>query len=35
MKGYGASAPSPTIYEKMGITVDHVVAEAKRLLGKE
>ena len=35
MKGYGASAPSPTIYEKMGITAAHVVAEAKRLLEKK
>jgi len=34
MSGFGASAPEKTIYEKMGITADHVVAEAKRLLGK-
>jgi transketolase len=34
MKGFGASAPEKTVYEKMGITSANVIAEAKRLLGK-
>ncbi|MEM7136653.1 MAG: transketolase [Myxococcota bacterium] len=29
---FGASAPYKTLYEKYGITVEHVVAEAQRLL---
>ena len=31
---FGASAPGPTIYEHLGITVDHIVKTAKSLLGK-
>ena len=31
---FGASAPGPIVLEKLGISVDHIVAEAKRLLGK-
>jgi transketolase len=34
MRGYGASAPAPVIYEKMGITSARVAAEARRVLGK-
>jgi transketolase len=34
MKSFGASAPEKTIFEKMDITTAHVVAEAKRVLGK-
>ena len=33
MKGFGASAPAETLYEKFGISVEGTVAEAKRLLG--
>ncbi len=29
---FGASAPYKTVYEKLGITAEHVVAEAQRLL---
>ncbi|HJQ11246.1 MAG TPA: transketolase [Gemmatimonadaceae bacterium] len=32
---FGASAPGPTIYEHLGITVDHIVQTAKQLLGKK
>ena len=32
MHGFGASAPAGTVYEKMGITVDAVVAAAKKSL---
>jgi transketolase len=31
MNGFGASGPAPKVYEKFGITVDAVVAAAKRL----
>jgi transketolase len=34
MSHFGASAPEKVIYEKMGITKDRVVAEAKRVVGK-
>ncbi|MDP3912066.1 MAG: transketolase [Gemmatimonadales bacterium] len=30
---FGASAPYQRIYQEFGLTVDHIVAEAKRLLG--
>ncbi|MCA9236773.1 MAG: transketolase [Planctomycetales bacterium] len=33
MSGFGASAPAGTVFEKMGITVDAVVAAAKHSLG--
>ncbi len=29
---FGASAPAPTLFEQFGFTVDHVVAEARRLV---
>ncbi|MFW2389345.1 MAG: transketolase [Polyangiales bacterium] len=32
MDQFGASAPSPVLYEKFGITAERVVAEAQRLL---
>jgi transketolase len=35
MHGYGGSAPAQTVFQKMGITADHVVAEAERVLGKK
>jgi transketolase len=35
MHSFGASAPAPIVFEKMGITAEHVVAEAKRVLGKK
>ncbi|HET9634928.1 MAG TPA: transketolase [Gemmatimonadaceae bacterium] len=34
LERFGASAPGPTIYEHLGITVDHIVKTAKGLLGK-
>ena len=34
MAGYGASAPEKIVYQQMGITVERVVAEAKRQLGR-
>ncbi len=34
LERYGASAPAPVIFEKLGFTVDNVVARAMRLLGK-
>ena len=34
MTGYGASAPYQRLYEEFGITVDHVVAEAKAALAQ-
>jgi transketolase len=34
MSHFGASAPEKVIYEKMGITKERVVAEAKRVLGR-
>ena len=35
LERFGASAPGPTIYEHLGITVDHIVRTAKQLLGKQ
>lgn len=32
---FGASAPGPTIYEHLGITVNHMVETAKTLVGKK
>jgi transketolase len=32
MEGFGASAPASVLYEKFGITVDHVAQAARRLL---
>ena len=32
MSHFGASAPSETLYEKFGITADHVAQEARRLI---
>jgi transketolase len=32
---FGASAPAATLYEKFGITSEHVVVEAHRLLGQK
>jgi transketolase len=34
MKSYGASAPGGTLFKHFGITADHIVAEAKQLLGR-
>jgi transketolase len=35
LERFGASAPAPTIYEHLGITVDHIVKTAKQLLGRK
>jgi len=35
LQRFGASAPAPTIYQHLGITVDHMVETAKRLVGKK
>jgi transketolase len=35
LERFGASAPGPTIYEHLGITVDHTVQAAKALVGKK
>ncbi len=35
LERFGASAPAPTIYEHLGITVDHMVQTAKTLVGKK
>ena len=35
LERFGASAPAPTIYEHLGITVDHMVTTAKALVGKK
>jgi transketolase len=35
LERFGASAPAATIYEHLGITVDHVVQTAKQLVGKK
>jgi len=35
LERFGASAPAATIYEHLGITVDHMVQTAKQLLGKK
>jgi transketolase len=32
---FGASAPASTLYQKFGITSEHIVVEAQRLLGKK
>jgi transketolase len=34
MHGFGKSAPFKEVYQDQGITVEHIVAEAKRLVGK-
>jgi len=35
LERFGASAPAPTIYQHLGITVDRMVETAKRLVGKK
>jgi transketolase len=35
LERFGASAPGPTIYEHLGITVDHIVQTAKQVVGKK
>jgi transketolase len=35
LERFGASAPAPTIYQHLGITVDHMVETAKNLVGKK
>jgi len=35
MESFGASAPGPVLYEKFGITADHVVQAARELLGTQ
>ncbi|MFL5481487.1 MAG: transketolase [Gemmatimonadaceae bacterium] len=35
LERFGASAPAPTIYEHLGITVDHIVKTAKQLLDRK
>ena len=35
LERFGASAPGPTIYEHLGISVDHIVQTAKQLLGRK
>jgi transketolase len=35
LERFGASAPGPTIYEHLGITVDHIVRTAKQMLGRK
>jgi transketolase len=35
LERFGASAPGPTIYEHLGITVDHIVQTAKQIIGKK
>jgi transketolase len=35
MDGFGASAPASVLYEKFGITVDHVAQAAKELIKKK
>jgi transketolase len=35
MKGYGASAPGPTLFKHFGITAQHVASEARELMGKK
>jgi transketolase len=34
LERFGASAPGPEVYEKLGFTVDNVVAHARALLGR-
>jgi transketolase len=35
MNGYGASAPASVLYKHFGIDTDHVLAQARELLGKK
>jgi transketolase len=35
LERFGASAPAATIYQHLGITVDHMVETAKKLVGKK
>jgi transketolase len=35
LERFGASAPAATIFEHLGITVDHIVKTAKQLVGKK
>jgi transketolase len=35
LERFGASAPAATIYEHLGITVDHMVQTARKLLGRK
>ena len=35
LERFGASAPAATIYEHLGITVDHIVKTAKQLVGRK
>ena len=35
LERFGASAPGPTIYEHLGVTVSHIVDTARELLGKK
>jgi transketolase len=35
LERFGASAPAATIYEHLGITVDHIVKTARQLVGKK
>jgi len=35
LERFGASAPGPTIYEHLGMTVDHIVQTAKQIIGKK
>jgi transketolase len=35
MKGFGASAPGPVLYEKFGITTENLISEVKELLGRK
>jgi transketolase len=35
LERFGASAPAATIYEHLGITVNHMVETAKKLVGKK
>jgi len=35
LERFGASAPAPTIYEHLGITVARMVDTAKQLVGKK
>ena len=35
MSSYGASAPAPVLFKHFGIDAEHVVAQARELLGKK
>ncbi|MFL5508185.1 MAG: transketolase-like TK C-terminal-containing protein, partial [Gemmatimonadaceae bacterium] len=35
LERFGASAPAATIYQQLGITIDHMVETAKNLLGRK